>query len=154
MQDVNSGKLRTTRLSHNFIVLSSGYASDITRTFPVGPTGQFTPAQRELYAAVLEVQKRLITFCSEDAHESLNSLHNRSVELLCKALSRIGFDLGMRNRLIDKLYPHYLSHPIGIGEHARFCSAAQVLLGTQTSTRGARSDINSKGLECQIMLDV
>jgi intermediate cleaving peptidase 55 len=96
----------------------SGYASDITRTFPVGPTGRFTPAQRELYAAILEVQKKLITLCSEESKESMNSLHNQSVDLLKKGLRRVGFDLGMGGKLIDRLYPHYLTHPIGIGEPA------------------------------------
>jgi intermediate cleaving peptidase 55 len=63
-------------------------------------------------------------FCTEDAHESLNSLHNKSVDLLSKALSRIGFALGVGDRLIDKLYPHYLTHPIGIGKRSAFCVAA------------------------------
>ncbi len=35
-----------------------GYSSDITRTFPAN--GRFTPRQRELYAIVLEAQKRAI----------------------------------------------------------------------------------------------
>ncbi|QRW15684.1 Metallopeptidase family M24 [Rhizoctonia solani] len=81
----------------------NGYASDITRTFPVGPSGQFTPPQRELYASILEVQKKLILMCTEqrelyasilevqkklilmcteESKESMNSLHNQSVDLL------------------------------------------------------------------------
>ena len=54
--------------------------------------------------------------CTEDAHESLNSLHTKSVEMLGKALTGIGFDLGAGNRQMDRLYPHFLSHPIGIGK--------------------------------------
>jgi hypothetical protein len=34
------------------------YASDITRTFPVG--GRFSAAQRDVYEAVLEVQQKCI----------------------------------------------------------------------------------------------
>lgn len=94
----------------------SGYASDITRTYPISLSGQFTPPQRELYSAILGVQKELITLCTEDAHESLNSLHTKSVEMLGKVLRDIGFDLGAGNRQMDRLYPHFLSHPIGIGE--------------------------------------
>ncbi|ELU37364.1 peptidase M24 [Rhizoctonia solani AG-1 IA] len=96
------------------VVARGGYASDITRTFPVGPSGQFTPPQRELYASILEVQKKLILMCTEESKESMNSLHNQSVDLLKKALRRVGFDLGAGGKLIDRLYPHYLTHPIGI----------------------------------------
>lgn len=39
-----------------------GYASDITRTWPVN--GTFTEAQRELYDIVLQVQKRCISVSS------------------------------------------------------------------------------------------
>ena len=35
-----------------------GYMSDITRTWPVN--GHFTPAQRDLYCALLEVQERAV----------------------------------------------------------------------------------------------
>ncbi|KAG8716192.1 hypothetical protein FRC08_009755 [Ceratobasidium sp. 394] len=95
----------------------NGYASDITRTFPVGTSGSFTAPQKELYTAVLTVQKRLISLCTENAGESLNSLHAKSVEGLGKALTEIGFDLGAGNRRLDRLYPHFLSHPIGIDLH-------------------------------------
>ncbi|CCO32092.1 X-Pro aminopeptidase [Rhizoctonia solani AG-1 IB] len=112
----------------------NGYASDITRTFPVGPTGQFTPAQRELYAAILEVQKKLITLCSEESKESMNSLHNQSVDLLKKGLRRVGFDLGMGGKLIDRLYPHYLTHPIGIDLHEGNSERHQYLMEGQVIT--------------------
>ena len=39
-----------------------GYASDITRTWPV--SGQFTPAQREIYELVLEAQRAAISRCA------------------------------------------------------------------------------------------
>ena len=34
------------------------FSSDITRTFPVN--GKFTPPQRDLYAAILKVQKEMV----------------------------------------------------------------------------------------------
>ena len=51
-----------------------GYSSDITRTFPAN--GVFTPRQRELYAIVLEAQKRAIATMKpgsnqRDAHEAV-----------------------------------------------------------------------------------
>ncbi|KAJ1308278.1 hypothetical protein OPQ81_003993 [Rhizoctonia solani] len=112
----------------------NGYASDITRTFPVGPSGQFTPPQRELYAAILEVQKQLIKLCTEESKESMNSLHNQSVDLLKKALRRVGFDLGIGGKLIDRLYPHYLTHPIGIDLHEGNSERHQYLMEGQVIT--------------------
>ena len=38
-----------------------GYVSDVTRTWPV--SGEFTPAQRDLYEAVLRVKQRSILVC-------------------------------------------------------------------------------------------
>jgi len=35
-----------------------GYVSDITRTWPIN--GHFTPAQRALYEAILEIQNKII----------------------------------------------------------------------------------------------
>ncbi|KAH7344152.1 peptidase M24 [Rhizoctonia solani] len=112
----------------------NGYASDITRTFPVGRSGQFTPPQRELYAAILEVQKKLIALCTEESKESMNSLHNQSVDLLKKSLRRVGFDLGTGGKLIDRLYPHYLTHPIGIDLHEGNSERHQYLVEGQVIT--------------------
>lgn len=51
------------------------YASDITRTFPV--SGRFSPAQRDLYEAVLNVQKELVARC-KPGEANLNELHRES----------------------------------------------------------------------------
>ncbi|TFK22199.1 peptidase M24 [Coprinopsis marcescibilis] len=93
----------------------NGYASDITRTFPA--SGVFTSAQRDLYSAVLSVQKQLINLCSEAAGISMQELHRMSVTLLKQELNQIGFRLGLEGDLERVLYPHYLSHPIGIDLH-------------------------------------
>lgn len=92
----------------------NGYASDITRTFPA--SGTFTPPQRELYAAVLSAQKRLISLCTETSGVSLYELHRLSCDFLRTELKQIGFILegGDLERV---LYPHFLSHPIGIDLH-------------------------------------
>ncbi|KAI0063075.1 peptidase M24 [Artomyces pyxidatus] len=92
----------------------NGYASDISRTFPV--SGTFTPPQRELYAALLSAQKALVALCAADIGHSLDDLHRRSVELLRTELKQIGFELGL-GALERVLYPHYLSHPVGIDLH-------------------------------------
>ncbi|TFK64905.1 peptidase M24 [Pluteus cervinus] len=92
----------------------NGYASDITRSYPA--TGKFTEPQRDLYSAVLTTQKALIQLCHESAGLSLYELHRKSCELLRVELLQIGFSLysGDLERI---LYPHFLSHPIGIDLH-------------------------------------
>jgi intermediate cleaving peptidase 55 len=92
----------------------SGYASDITRTFPV--SGKFTSAQSALYAAVLSVQKSLIPLCTQSSQSTLNDLHRKSCQLLKQELKQIGFSASLASDLETTLYPHFLSHPIGIGE--------------------------------------
>ena len=50
-----------------------GYISDITRTWPAN--GKFTDAQRDLYTAVLNVQRSCVSLCRESAGYSLDQLH-------------------------------------------------------------------------------
>ena len=86
------------------------------RTWPAN--GRFTEPQRELYQAVLNAQKALIGLCRQDANMSMWDLHKKSCELLRKELRLIGFDFGGRPDAIDDLFPHFLTHPIGIGEQS------------------------------------
>jgi intermediate cleaving peptidase 55 len=86
------------------------------RTYPA--SGTFSGPQRELYSAVLFAQKELIKLCSAQAGWSLHALHRKSCDLLCEALSQIGFDIG--GDLERELYPHYLTHSIGIGVFPSF----------------------------------
>ncbi|KAH7921706.1 peptidase M24, partial [Leucogyrophana mollusca] len=92
----------------------NGYASDITRTYPA--SGTFTDPQKELYTAVLSAQKALIGLCTESTKLNLHDLHRKSCDLLKQELNQIGFKLhtGDLERI---LYPHFLSHPIGIDLH-------------------------------------
>lgn len=54
----------------------SHYASDITRTFP--SSGTFTEPQRDLYQAVLNVQKKCIEKCRIEEEVGMNELHRLS----------------------------------------------------------------------------
>jgi intermediate cleaving peptidase 55 len=58
------------------------YCSDITRTFPV--SGTFTSAQRDLYEAVLTVNKRCIAMCEVPQRWSSNALHRHSEFFECR----------------------------------------------------------------------
>ncbi|KAJ7367774.1 peptidase M24 [Mycena albidolilacea] len=92
----------------------NGYASDITRSFPA--SGTFTAPQRDLYAAVLSVQKALIGLCTESSGFSMHQIHSSACTLLREELKQIGLDV-RANDLEQVLFPHYVSHPIGLDLH-------------------------------------
>ncbi|GAA6031071.1 hypothetical protein JCM8097_003990 [Rhodosporidiobolus ruineniae] len=91
-----------------------GYASDITRTYPV--SGTFSTAQAHLYEAVLRVVKHTTTFCRASANLTLEELHRISVDATRTELRDLGFNLRPGD-LERVLYPHFVSHPIGVDLH-------------------------------------
>jgi len=94
--------------------LPTSFFSIAARTYP--STGTFSPAQAELYAALLSAQKSLCKLCTESSGHSLHELHRKSCELLQRELNQIGF--GLQTGDLERiLYPHFLSHPIGIDLH-------------------------------------
>ena len=100
----------------------NGYASDITRTFPVD--GRFTPAQRRVYDLVLESQKTAIAATRPGWRQ--RDAHHAAV----KVLSQGFLDLGLLNKdkhghvddVIDKaayrqFYMHGTGHWLGMDVH-------------------------------------
>ena len=95
-----------------------GFASDITRTFPVN--GKFTDAQREVYNLVLECQERCIEMTAPGV--TLDEMHQRSVEILTEGMVRLGLLKGDVKKLIEeeaykKFYMHRLGHYLGMDVH-------------------------------------
>ena len=90
-----------------------GYISDITRTWPV--KGKFSAAQRDLYQAVLNVQRTLVSMCCGNTNMSLDKLHCVAEKFLEDQLKHIGFD--MSGKAIESLFPHHISHYIGMDVH-------------------------------------
>lgn len=95
-----------------------GFASDITRTFPVN--GRFTRAQRDVYDLVLESQARCIEMVRPGV--TLDDMHTRSVEILTEGMARLGLLKGEPSKLIEegeykKFYMHRLSHYLGLDVH-------------------------------------
>ena len=87
---------------------------DTARTYPV--SGTYSPAQRDLYTAVLNTQKELINMCSEAAGVSLIDIHRKSVELLTTELKQISVGFQLAQGVVERdLYPHFVGHHIGIG---------------------------------------
>jgi len=94
------------------------YASDITRTIPA--SGLFTKEQRELYALVLSVEKKIIAMVREGVLRS--KLQKKAQKLLAKGLIELGILKGSVKKVIKKgklqeLYPHGIGHWLGIDVH-------------------------------------
>jgi intermediate cleaving peptidase 55 len=90
------------------------YITDITRTWPL--SGRFSPAQRDLYEAVLRVQRTSVALCRADAGLSLERIHGITEEGLRRELGKIGFDMG-RADAVGVLFPHHVGHYIGLDVH-------------------------------------
>ena len=86
------------------------YASDITRTMPVG--GSFSPEQRAIYEIVLEAQLAAIekTVCGNH----WNDPHDAAVRVITLGLKKLGLLHGSPARLIrDKAYYEFFMHRTG-----------------------------------------
>jgi Xaa-Pro aminopeptidase len=98
----------------------ANYASDLTRTVPV--SGKFTPRQKEIYNAVLQVQKAAIQML--EPGNSFES-YNKEVGLVMeKELIGLGLlDAGAvknqnpRNPLHKQYFMHGISHHLGLDVH-------------------------------------
>lgn len=89
------------------------YITDISRTWPA--SGKFTDPQRDLYEAVLKVQRTGVSLCRESAKMSLEDIHNITARTLVDQLKPLGFNVSMSN--IDQLFPHHVGHYIGLDVH-------------------------------------
>jgi Xaa-Pro aminopeptidase len=86
------------------------YASDITRTFPVG--GRFSPEQRAIYEVVLEAQYAAIEKTQPGNH--WNDPHDAAVKVITQGLVKLGILKGKVPNLIrDGEYRKYFMHRTG-----------------------------------------
>lgn len=91
-----------------------GYCTDISRTWPVN--GKFTDAQRDLYEAVLNVQKKCINLCKAYNGLSIHEIHEKSLEYTKMELRNVGFR-DVQKWEVNKLFPHYIGHHLGLDVH-------------------------------------
>ncbi|KAF9973728.1 hypothetical protein BGZ73_002997 [Actinomortierella ambigua] len=91
-----------------------GYASDITRTWPVN--GKFTSAQRDLYEVVLRANKECIKLCTEDQRITLNQIHDVSTRLIKEGIASLGIK-SLPHDVDRRLYPHHVGHYLGMDVH-------------------------------------
>jgi Xaa-Pro aminopeptidase len=87
-----------------------GYASDITRTFPV--SGRFSAPQRDIYEAVLEAQTACVEMVNPGV--TMEDLNNHAIKLLTASMVRLGLLTGDVEKLIEeKTYRRFFMHGIG-----------------------------------------
>jgi Xaa-Pro aminopeptidase len=94
------------------------YASDITRTFPVG--GRFTPSQRAVYEVVLDAQMAAIDKIRPGNH--WNDPHEAAVRVITQGLVKLGLLKGPLASLIKghaylPYFNHRTGHWLGIDVH-------------------------------------
>jgi Xaa-Pro aminopeptidase len=95
-----------------------GYASDITRTFPI--SGRFSKAQRDIYDLVLQTQMSCVEMVTPGiTHDQLKA---HSIEMLTEGMVRLGLLKGKTEELIqekkyEQFYMHGLGHMLGIDVH-------------------------------------
>lgn len=95
-----------------------GYASDITRTFPIN--GRFTPAQRAIYELVLAAQYAAIA--KVRVGKRWNDPHDAAVKTLTAGLIKLGLLKGKLEKLIEegayrRFYMHRTGHWLGMDVH-------------------------------------
>jgi Xaa-Pro aminopeptidase len=90
----------------------AGYASDITRTIPVG--GKFTPRQREIYEIVLGAQKAAIAAVKPGMTLS-KTTPNTLYKVAFDYINSHGKDL--HGERLGKYFTHGIGHHVGLDVH-------------------------------------
>jgi Xaa-Pro aminopeptidase len=94
------------------------YASDVTRTFPVG--ARFNPAQRALYSVVLEAQRRGIESIKPGVR--FDDVHEAALRVLVEGMIDLGLvkgplDDAIASAAYRRYYMHRTSHWLGMDVH-------------------------------------
>ena len=95
-----------------------GYASDITRTFPVN--GKFSAPQKDLYELVLASQAAAISKVAPNNH--WNEPHEAALDVLVRGFIDLGLCKGSHDEVLEKgsyrqFYMHRTGHWLGLDVH-------------------------------------
>jgi Xaa-Pro aminopeptidase len=95
-----------------------GYASDITRTFPVN--GKFSGAQKDVYQLVLAAQAAAIAATGPGA--AWNTPHETAVRVLAQGMIDFGLCQGSLNQVLEtgdykRYFMHRTGHWLGLDVH-------------------------------------
>jgi Xaa-Pro aminopeptidase len=93
-----------------------GYASDITRTYPV--SGAFTSEQAELYAVVRKALSAATEACKPDVE--WRDVHRTAAHIVAEGLVAFGLLRGATESLFERgavslFFPHGIGHMVGLG---------------------------------------
>ncbi|KAJ7940676.1 Creatinase/aminopeptidase [Mycena leptocephala] len=106
------------------------YASDITRTMPVGNGGKFTPEAKAIYELVLEMQKSCMEILKPGLH--WDAAHLLSHRVLVRGFQKLGIfksptspnsgswaseEAILASGQSTAFYPHGLGHSLGMDVH-------------------------------------
>ena len=94
------------------------YASDITRTTPVG--GSFSSQQKEIYEIVLKANEQVIINCKPGKHYL--EMHMLAAKIIAGGLKDLGImkgntDEAVKNGAHALFFPHGLGHMLGLDVH-------------------------------------
>lgn len=95
-----------------------GYASDITRTFPVN--GEFSDTQRDVYELVLSAQLAAINVANSNHH--WNAPHEAALKILAQGFIDFGLCEGSVDSVLEtgsyrQFYMHRTGHWLGLDVH-------------------------------------
>jgi Xaa-Pro aminopeptidase len=95
-----------------------GYASDITRTFPVN--GRFSPQQRDIYEVVLAAQAAAIGKARagnqwQDVHDA--AIRVASQGMIDLGILQQGLDEALETKAYKRYYVHNTGHWLGLDVH-------------------------------------
>lgn len=95
-----------------------GYASDITRTFPVN--GKFTKVQQDVYELVLSAQLAAIQVAN--THHHWNAPHEAALKILAQGFIDFGLCKGSLDSVLEtasyrQFYMHRTGHWLGLDVH-------------------------------------
>lgn len=95
-----------------------GYASDITRTFPVG--GKFDTQQKAIYSIVLEANKTATSLVKPGI--AYSEVHRQVCRVIAAGLKAVGLMKGDVDEAVEQgahavFFPHGLGHMLGLDVH-------------------------------------
>ena len=97
---------------------AGGYASDITRTFPVN--GRYSDRQRQIYEVVLAAQMAVIS-AAAPAHDN-REMHRLAARTIAGGLTALGLMKGNPDDAVEVgahalFFPHGIGHMMGLDVH-------------------------------------
>ena len=95
-----------------------GYASDVTRTYPVG--GSFDGERRAVYEVVRTAQEKALAACRPGNH--LDAIHETALRALVEGMLELGLVTGSVDEVVESeayrpYYMHRTSHWLGLDVH-------------------------------------